>query len=44
MKESSEINRKRVGVLGGTFDPPTKSHMAIARQAILSKAVDEVWV
>ena len=34
---------KRVGLLGGTFDPPHRGHLSIAKSAIQSLSLDEVW-
>jgi len=33
-----------IGILGGSFDPPHKSHKVIADECIKRKLVDEVWV
>lgn len=35
---------KRVGIFGGSFDPPTVSHYDIIDGCIANKVVDEVWV
>lgn len=35
---------KRVGVFGGTFDPPHAGHLAVARAVLDSGAADEVWM
>ena len=35
---------RRIGVLGGSFDPITFGHLKIAAEAIHSQVVDEVWV
>lgn len=34
---------KQIGLLGGTFDPPHKGHLSIARAALHSLQLDEVW-
>ncbi|PYZ98714.1 nicotinate-nucleotide adenylyltransferase [Alteribacter lacisalsi] len=34
---------KRVGILGGTFDPPHLGHAVLAETAYLSLSLDEVW-
>ncbi|KAL4507983.1 hypothetical protein ABPG72_021356 [Tetrahymena utriculariae] len=39
-----QSQRKRIGILGGTFDPPTISHIEIAKESLLQHVVDEVWV
>ena len=36
-------NRKFIGILGGTFDPPHDGHIFISRYAKLRLKVDEVW-
>lgn len=35
---------RRLGLLGGTFDPPHAAHLAMARAALLAGLVDEVVV
>ncbi len=34
---------KQVGIMGGTFDPPTIAHLFIARQAKEELELDEIW-
>src|SRR5690625_7304347 len=34
---------KRVGILGGTFDPPHIGHLIIAEEARLALNLDEIW-
>jgi nicotinate-nucleotide adenylyltransferase len=36
--------RKRVGLLGGSFDPPHIGHVHIAKQALIRFDLDEVWL
>ncbi|KAL4464850.1 hypothetical protein ABPG74_011411 [Tetrahymena malaccensis] len=43
-KFNLQSERKRIGILGGTFDPPTISHIDIAKESLLQQVVDEVWV
>lgn len=39
-----EMNEKRVGLLGGSFDPIHKGHIAIAKSFIASGYIDELWI
>ena len=39
----SEKNKKMVGILGGTFDPPHDGHKFISNYAILKLNLNEVW-
>lgn len=34
---------KKIGLLGGTFDPPHLAHLLIAQEALESCGLDEVW-
>lgn len=34
---------KRIGLLGGTFDPPHLGHLTIAKEALHSLELDELW-
>ena len=36
-------HRKRVGIMGGTFDPIHKAHIALAECAKAQLSLDEVW-
>ena len=35
---------KRVAILGGSFDPPTVSHMQIAAETLYQHKCDQVWI
>lgn len=36
---------RRIGLFGGTFDPPHNAHLALARQALADLALDELrWI
>ena len=39
----SEFDLKKIGILGGTFDPVHKGHMELARTAIEKLQIDEFW-
>jgi nicotinate-nucleotide adenylyltransferase len=34
---------KKVGILGGTFDPPHHGHLLIANEVLSSLLLDEIW-
>jgi nicotinic acid mononucleotide adenylyltransferase len=36
--------KKRVAVLGGSFDPLTNAHLKIAAEIIHADKADEVWI
>ena len=39
----SNFNKKFVGILGGTFDPPHEGHKFISKYALLRLNLEEVW-
>ena len=41
---SKQADPKRIGIYSGTFDPIHKGHVAFARNAIDSAALDEVYI
>jgi nicotinate-nucleotide adenylyltransferase len=39
------LNVRRIGLFGGTFDPPHNAHLALARRAVSDLALDELrWI
>ena len=38
------LMRKRIGIFGGSFDPPHKGHIEICRYLLDKNDVDEIWV
>ncbi|XJZ26296.1 nicotinate-nucleotide adenylyltransferase [Bacillota bacterium Lsc_1132] len=34
---------KKVGILGGTFDPPHNGHLLIANEVLSALSLDEIW-
>lgn len=34
----------RIGIFGGSFDPPHEGHLNLIKQVMLSKVVDEIWL
>jgi len=34
---------KKVGILGGTFDPPHHGHLLIANEVLFALGLDEIW-
>ncbi|WP_308216563.1 nicotinate-nicotinamide nucleotide adenylyltransferase [Pseudalkalibacillus decolorationis] len=33
----------RIGILGGTFDPPHIGHLMVAKQALNECSLDRIW-
>ena len=41
----TNMSRRRVGIFGGSFDPPHMGHVSVAREVLEALALDElVWV
>lgn len=40
----TSASERRVGVLGGTFDPPHIGHLVVAGEALWRLGLDEVWL
>lgn len=38
------MRKIKVGILGGSFDPPTKSHIRVANHLVQQGVVDQVWL
>ena len=36
--------KRKIGLMGGTFDPVHNAHLALARQAYRQFSLDEVWM
>ena len=45
MKKLSKKNYKKIGILGGTFDPPHEGHLYISKIALKKLKLDKlIWV
>ncbi|HZF76873.1 MAG TPA: nicotinic acid mononucleotide adenylyltransferase, partial [Acetobacteraceae bacterium] len=36
--------RRRIGLLGGSFNPAHEGHLHVARRALAALRLDEVWL
>ena len=44
-EEKIAMARKKVAILGGSFDPPTVSHLQLASETLnICAEIDEVWL
>ncbi|OEH93674.1 nicotinate-nucleotide adenylyltransferase [Bacillus solimangrovi] len=34
---------KKIGLIGGTFDPPHNGHLLIAQEVLIALSLDEIW-
>ena len=39
-----ELKKKKIGVHGGSFDPPTNDHLRMAAESLNLLDIDEVWM
>ena len=44
MIDRNSMFRRRIGILGGSFDPPTIGHLQLASQTLNLLGFDEVWL
>ena len=44
MENSENITIKKIGILGGSFDPPTISHLQMCSEVLNLLKFDEVWM
>jgi len=43
-EESSDLDIPKIGILGGSFDPPTIAHYLLCVECLNDNFLDEVWL
>ena len=42
--ENPVMQKKEIGILGGSFDPVHRGHVSVAKSALVNCGLDEVWM